>query len=459
MTSSIRGLTNLGNTCFFNSSLQALYAALEGATQWNEIPSAKIYTPFLDTMKLLNNSGKKIGNPGQLLTALTTKTHQFNNRRQHDSHELIIHLISSILEEFDRKEITDHPIQNLFTGTLAGIVQCQNCHYRSCSSNKFVDISLEIPGSRHLFKYPSKQVVVTRVLRSDKKRGEKKSTVNPDEEKVSSHNSQVENNTIGEGPVTAQQTLSQTDSISENPVRDLEPISLQVPQTDDSLDDEEKFDIVEPVDIAPVKGPSDLLSLFDCLKEYTSKEYLTEESGNGYNCPKCSNPASSSSPIKRSADKRLLLLSFPNLLLIHFKRLLPGGKCSFQISFPVELNLTPFQGLKTPSADQIHSPNYTLKAVIVHHGAGNGGHYVAYAHRDGQWYHTSDAATRLATVREVLESQAYILMYRKIDEQNDPELVERFGTLRVQDETTNDPNVNDGETENGDELEEDNNYS
>lgn len=461
LENAIRGLTNLGNTCFFNASLQSLIAILEedlhNSILLNDI-NYKVYSHFYEILSVLSIRGQKIVNPSQLLTSLTTKVHQFNNRRQHDSHELILHLLSTIFEEFDKKKpSTPHPLQLLFNGNLAGIVCCQHCQYRSCSINKFIDISLEIPGSKHLFRYPTRSVVMpTRVTRSSKKKQAEQTL----EEKATREEKKLPEANAGEGKTEHEDVTPNDDASS--------PIAIDGDTTPDSLNEMEESAILKkspsstndpsedsslqiiepPEDSAPSSNLSSI-TLFDCLKQYTSREMLTVESGEGYLCPKCSEITSENNIIvqKRAATKRLLILDQPSLLIIHLKRLLPGGKCMSFISFPLQLSLEPFLGMRASSSIDVSSSNpqsnpssfYQLKAVIVHHGSGSGGHYVAYVHRSSQWYFTSDAATRKTTESEVLQAQAYILMYRfvKQEEQQPPvdvidEVTNQLKTLNMQ---------------------------
>ena len=57
---------------------------------------------------------------------------------------------------------------------------------------------------------------------------------------------------------------------------------------------------------------------------------------------------------------------------------------------------------------------YTLRAVLVHLGEVNSGHYVTYRWLPGQqWLFTSDTDTRLVPQRDVLSAQAYMLLYQR----------------------------------------------
>lgn len=59
--------------------------------------------------------------------------------------------------------------------------------------------------------------------------------------------------------------------------------------------------------------------------------------------------------------------------------------------------------------------SYELKAVVCHSGSVNFGHYTAFVARDvgeeRQWYDVSDSDVRKASIAQVLNCQAYILLY------------------------------------------------
>ena len=60
---------------------------------------------------------------------------------------------------------------------------------------------------------------------------------------------------------------------------------------------------------------------------------------------------------------------------------------------------------------------YNLRAVIVHMGAVDSGHFVTYRqHLDStnvKWFFTSDSFVRAASLEEVLGSCPYMLFYEK----------------------------------------------
>lgn len=126
----VRGLTNLGNTCFFNSMLQSLsqtpflleilketsesgeHFELPGGIIKNgdvelEVPKIKgvlkDWGPFTqvlaETMEELQTKSGGVFTPSSLLRQFTSKWPQFAGGDQHDSHEALRHLLESVRSE------------------------------------------------------------------------------------------------------------------------------------------------------------------------------------------------------------------------------------------------------------------------------------------------------------------------------------------------------------------------
>ncbi|KAK9846811.1 hypothetical protein WJX84_005014, partial [Apatococcus fuscideae] len=103
--SRVKGLTNLGNTCFFNSALQVLSAA--PAMQKHFQPaviqgSGGVTGALLDVIQgVAAQEGEKGGafNPKQLLTAICKVAPRFKGRQQQDSHELLVELLDALESE------------------------------------------------------------------------------------------------------------------------------------------------------------------------------------------------------------------------------------------------------------------------------------------------------------------------------------------------------------------------
>ena len=58
---------------------------------------------------------------------------------------------------------------------------------------------------------------------------------------------------------------------------------------------------------------------------------------------------------------------------------------------------------------------YSLAGVVVHEGKTiQGGHYVSYVKKFGQWYHTDDVRVTKVSPFEATHQQAYLLFYQKV---------------------------------------------
>ncbi|CAD8146174.1 unnamed protein product [Paramecium pentaurelia] len=187
----ICGLSNLGNTCFMNSSLQCL----SNVTELTEYMIYNTYLQDLNEKNPLGTGGKLACNYAELLKDLYESTStsvapwnvkkvigqqapQFNGYSQQDSQELLSYLLDGLHEDLNRikkkpyipdieykgqsdqefadiywenhKKRNDSIITDLFTGQFKSRVECPECNFVSITFDPFVTISLPIPNKEYI---------------------------------------------------------------------------------------------------------------------------------------------------------------------------------------------------------------------------------------------------------------------------------------------------------------------
>lgn len=150
-------------------------------------------------------------------------------------------------------------------------------------------------------------------------------------------------------------------------------------------------------------------SLIDCLERFTRAEHLGDTAK--IKCSACKS--------YQESTKQLSMRTLPIVASFHLKRFEHSSqvdkKISTFIAFPAELNMQPFMSKQSGVGDgDIGDFRYSLYAVINHVGSLDAGHYTAYVrhHRD-VWVKCDDHIIKTATLKQVLDSEGYMLFYHK----------------------------------------------
>jgi ubiquitin C-terminal hydrolase len=142
--------------------------------------------------------------------------------------------------------------------------------------------------------------------------------------------------------------------------------------------------------------------LHHCLNSFMAAEQICDRA-----CDDCK--------IRCDATKRYSVKKLPRVLVVHIKRFAQTSrgfkKLDTFVSYPNHLNMAPYcaYGSDYDSNDTL----YTLCGVVVHGGTLQGGHYSAFVKRAAEdWIYMSDSRVRCATEQEAMVRKgAYILFY------------------------------------------------
>ncbi|KAK3091748.1 hypothetical protein FSP39_022316 [Pinctada imbricata] len=168
-------------------------------------------------------------------------------------------------------------------------------------------------------------------------------------------------------------------------------------------------------------GTYESTSLIDCLKRFTKPEHLGSSAK--IKCSICKS--------YQESTKQLTMKKLPVVACFHLKRFEHSTgyhkKISTFVSFPEELDMTPFMSssrnnnngyrnqIIQESAKSLSCENkYSLFAVVNHMGTIECGHYTCYIrqHKD-QWFKCDDHLITRADLPTVLKSEGYLLFYHK----------------------------------------------
>jgi len=150
----------------------------------------------------------------------------------------------------------------------------------------------------------------------------------------------------------------------------------------------------------PIPSDNKSPSLIDCFNHYVVDEVL-----DGENC------WIDHDKQRVEVKKRIQFWSFPNILVIDFKRFNERfQKNQILVDFPLDnLNLSPYViGYKKEMY------KYELYGVCNHSGSTMGGHYTSYVkNANGKWYHFNDTSVTEISESSIVSPKAYVLFYRK----------------------------------------------
>ncbi|KAI9247187.1 hypothetical protein BDA99DRAFT_553451 [Phascolomyces articulosus] len=352
----IRGLCNMGNTCFMNVILQSFIhnPLLKAYFLSDQHNPSRCNNKFclcceMDNLYAQVYSGKKEPyGPCTFLHSMWMSLKELAGYAQQDAHEFFISALNNLHAGCEGHSLSTNCtciVHRTFAGLLQSNVTCLKCGNVTSTMDPMLDISLSL---------------------------------RPVEKKKKS----LSNNKVA-GTTTATSTtggnIAQHTNNSNNPAS----FTRRLKQGN---------------------------SLMDCLDRYTHPEKLGQ---NEYSCSKCGNTF-------QEATKQLSVKRLPPVLSFQLKRFEHGisaSKIEAKIKFPVELDMTPYttHGKQLKSKNSSNSSSsmnmdisnqYTLFAVINHHGKIDSGHYTMFSKHRGEWFKFEDHNVTTTFQKDVLDSKA-----------------------------------------------------
>ncbi|KAG8057303.1 hypothetical protein GUJ93_ZPchr0002g24541 [Zizania palustris] len=157
----IRGLPNLGNTCFFNAVMQSLLALdrLRSKMLAPDVPTGALLMSlkklFMET-SASNDAGGALS-PKNLFSNICSRYPQFRGYQMQDSHELLRCFLDGLhTEENEARKLVDEAssakvptiVDSIFGGQLSSTVSSTECAHSSVKHDQFLDLSLPVPSRR-----------------------------------------------------------------------------------------------------------------------------------------------------------------------------------------------------------------------------------------------------------------------------------------------------------------------
>ena len=443
----LRGLVNLGNTCFMSTIIQAL---CHTPTLRNFFLSKK-YIGLCNHCEMVRYEGKRLRNHSQN----NNNNLELDNKNDHQNQPTITINGQKIRNTYCDKCIVCEMAsicQNFYLGKttpfcldrLLYLVWTQARHlagYEQQDAHEFLIALLDLlhqhlaprsstPTNRSLWEPPITMIdrIFTGRLQSDVrclKCGNISTTIDP----FSDISLELRKKMVSNG---------QNNVVNGNSTGSTNP---NTPGPSNS-------NTISPTDTTHQKK----FTLEECLIDFTKTENLGTNCK--INCSACKKPQLSS--------KQLSINRIPIVICLHFKRFeqqsSSGRKISNFVEFGAEIDMRRFMshnlsGRSTPVEEERRQQNqqnqqnqkksksaeddkndkadddepntqfenqnnenrfkYVLYAVVTHSGNLQAGHYTCYIMHNSEWFYCDDHVIQMVSLSKVLKSEAYLLFYHK----------------------------------------------
>ncbi|XP_039600257.1 ubiquitin carboxyl-terminal hydrolase 35-like [Polypterus senegalus] len=382
------GLVNLGNTCYMNSIIQALYMASDFRYAVMTLKQCSRFPLMMKLQQLfgfLEHSQRPFISPNKFLTASCPPW--FNVGSQQDCSEYLKYLLDKLHEEEKtlrhasftqsgvQKSESKTLIEQMFGGKMVTRIRCLCCQNVSWKEEVFTDLSLALPPHDISL---SKSFII-----------DPSQTVVENTEPLHVASTLKQQSQVPSSPRRIRKTLTDTTSKHESPTfGNIDGVHLKTTDKSAKMDSSSPGSSQEQPSL-----PHSLRSIPDLINFFLSPEMLTGE--NQYHCQKCC--------ALTDAEKVVELTEGPPYLILTLLRFsfdlgtMRRRKILDNVSIPLVLKLPVWDVSSrepgTFGTDNKHhkaippadgcayvSLTYDLCSVVVHSGiSSESGHYYCYA--------------------------------------------------------------------------------
>jgi ubiquitin carboxyl-terminal hydrolase 22/27/51 len=434
----LRGLSNLGNTCFMSCILQSfLHNPLlrnyflsdlhnRAVCRAERAASPSTSRPICLACEMDELFGEMYCGvrapliPHKFLHSVWKFSNSFAGYEQQDAHEFLITALDGLHSHCGggggAEANCSCIIHRIFFGVMQSDVICQTCNTTSTQWDPFFDISLELPRDPS----PPPRTATSRASSSS---SSSSSTLAVADAKDEHDSGGADDSDIvavdDDNDESKRETLNvdvddDDNHVDVDGIDDLDEASNASSSSSSSSPSSlsAPLSCSAPSPALPLPPPA--VTLFDCLRRFTRPESLET----AIDCDQCKSC--------QPCEKQLSLHMLPQVLCIHLKRFkqsIVNRKYSHKINtfveFPEQLDLANYLspaiieergGTAFAPAFSLNE-HYELFAVVNHQGRIDNGHYVCYVRHSGLWMKCDDSWITEASLCEVLASNAYLLFY------------------------------------------------
>ena len=442
----LRGLNNLGNSCFASSILQAFirtpmlaeyYLSAKHCEANCRVSAEGGHCIECQLDKVISSvfSGDRVPySPAEFLhTWWMMAGDVLSGYKQQDAHEFFLFILQML---------TGHPdsiATSLFIGQVQSRVFCQGCGRNSVQKDEFSHLSLDVLPSGSLVPQAIAPRAKAKPIATKKRKVPRGAAAKSVAAKAAAMKAAAAIQTAGSGgtsgnsascppsvsaegdfgtsgasgasvptvmtataPVSASPTTHTTSPVTRSPTK----------TTTKSPKKKSETSWNHPALAGYLRWPGD--SLIGCLRRFTFAEIL-DGTSDDWRCTECN---TSSRAIKQTSITKL-----PPVLTMHMKRFdFVGGpkagptKIETFVSFPLDgLDMSPYLTSRIDLGRHGVGAHleflYDAFAVVCHRGTCSGGHYVSYVRVEDTWYLCDDAFIIPVTASVVENCQAYLIFY------------------------------------------------